>query len=276
MQHRSPRGGAGHGACPLVRGHVHAGRPGTAAPGREGLPAADGAAGPGRPLPRWAGPVGDAAVRRGAAAGRRDRRGPGGLLPRRPGPDPERVAGMDLGLIHPYAVAGPERQGLLVPGRAIRGVPPLLAGRRGPSCAACPPGRARSRQVRGGLGGEAVAGTGPPRTPPGGQGVASPNPRGKQERHPRRTYEQVYLVSDRLRCFLAGCLRSHPRYETRRGLRWVPTRAALAQGCRRAAPRARAVIRALVLLAEGPGSAKTQQRRGPSCVASQCRVPASR
>jgi putative transposase len=35
-------------------------------------------------------------------------------------PDPERVAGIDLGLIHPYAVAGPERQGLLVPGRAIR------------------------------------------------------------------------------------------------------------------------------------------------------------
>ena len=36
--------------------------PGTAPAGREGLPAAEGAAGPGCPLPRRAGPVGDAAV----------------------------------------------------------------------------------------------------------------------------------------------------------------------------------------------------------------------
>jgi putative transposase len=35
-------------------------------------------------------------------------------------PDPGRVAGVDLGIIHPYAVAGPEGQGLLVSGRAIR------------------------------------------------------------------------------------------------------------------------------------------------------------
>jgi putative transposase len=35
-------------------------------------------------------------------------------------PDPERVAGVDLGIIHPYAVAGPGGQGLLVSGRAIR------------------------------------------------------------------------------------------------------------------------------------------------------------
>jgi IS605 OrfB family transposase len=35
-------------------------------------------------------------------------------------PDPSRVAGVDLGIIHPYAVAGPDGQGLLVPGRAIR------------------------------------------------------------------------------------------------------------------------------------------------------------
>jgi IS605 OrfB family transposase len=35
-------------------------------------------------------------------------------------PDPGRVAGVDLGIIHPYAVAGPEAQGLLVSGRAIR------------------------------------------------------------------------------------------------------------------------------------------------------------
>jgi putative transposase len=35
-------------------------------------------------------------------------------------PDPERVAGVDLGVIHPYAVAGPGGQGLLVSGRALR------------------------------------------------------------------------------------------------------------------------------------------------------------
>jgi putative transposase len=35
-------------------------------------------------------------------------------------PDPGRIAGVDLGIIHPYAVAGPESQGLLVSGRAIR------------------------------------------------------------------------------------------------------------------------------------------------------------
>jgi transposase len=36
------------------------------------------------------------------------------------GPDPARVAGVDLGIIHPYAVAGPAGQGLLASGRAIR------------------------------------------------------------------------------------------------------------------------------------------------------------
>jgi IS605 OrfB family transposase len=35
-------------------------------------------------------------------------------------PDPARVAGVDLGIIHPYAVAGPGGEGLLVSGRAIR------------------------------------------------------------------------------------------------------------------------------------------------------------
>ena len=35
-------------------------------------------------------------------------------------PDPVRVAGVDLGIIHPYAVAGPDGQALLVSGRAIR------------------------------------------------------------------------------------------------------------------------------------------------------------
>ena len=35
-------------------------------------------------------------------------------------PDPDLVAGVDLGIIHPYAVAGRDGQGLLVSGRAIR------------------------------------------------------------------------------------------------------------------------------------------------------------
>jgi putative transposase len=36
------------------------------------------------------------------------------------GPDPNRAAGVDLGVIHPYAVAGPHGWGLLVSGRAMR------------------------------------------------------------------------------------------------------------------------------------------------------------
>src|SRR5205823_1445757 len=35
-------------------------------------------------------------------------------------PDPDRVIGVDLGIIHPYAVAGPGGEALLVSGRAIR------------------------------------------------------------------------------------------------------------------------------------------------------------
>jgi putative transposase len=35
-------------------------------------------------------------------------------------PDPRRIAGVDLGIIHPYAVTGPDCQALLVSGRAVR------------------------------------------------------------------------------------------------------------------------------------------------------------
>jgi transposase len=45
---------------------------------------------------------------------------PVAVYPDGEGPDPERVAGVDLGIIHPYALAGPGGQGLLVSGRAIR------------------------------------------------------------------------------------------------------------------------------------------------------------
>ena len=66
-------------------------------------------------------------------------------------PDPARVAGVDLGIIHPFAVAGPDGHGLVVLGRAIRAETRLHLGdtkqrakataRRSP-----PPGRARSRR----------------------------------------------------------------------------------------------------------------------------------
>ena len=67
------------------------------------------------------------------------------------GSDPERVAGVDLGVIHPFAVAGPDGLGLVVSGRAIRAETRLhlsdskqrakATARRAPS-----PGRARSRR----------------------------------------------------------------------------------------------------------------------------------
>ena len=45
---------------------------------------------------------------------------PVATYPQGTGPDPARVAGVDLGIIHPYAAAGPAEQRLLVSGRAIR------------------------------------------------------------------------------------------------------------------------------------------------------------
>jgi IS605 OrfB family transposase len=45
---------------------------------------------------------------------------PVAVYPPGEGPDPSRIAGVDLGVIHPYAVAGPDGQGLLVSGRAVR------------------------------------------------------------------------------------------------------------------------------------------------------------
>jgi hypothetical protein len=42
------------------------------------------------------------------------------VYPAGAGPDRARVAGVDLGIIHPYAVAGPDGQALLVSGRAVR------------------------------------------------------------------------------------------------------------------------------------------------------------
>ncbi|HEY6790733.1 MAG TPA: RNA-guided endonuclease TnpB family protein [Trebonia sp.] len=69
------------------------------------------------------------------------------------GPDPGRVAGVDLGIIHPYAVAGPGGAGLLVSGRAIRAESRQhLRDRRGRSRAAArrapSPGQRGSRRWR--------------------------------------------------------------------------------------------------------------------------------
>ena len=68
-------------------------------------------------------------------------------------PDPVRVAGVDLGIIHPYAVAGPDGQGLLVSGRAVRAEHRMhLADRKARARAAAhrvpKPGQKRSRRWR--------------------------------------------------------------------------------------------------------------------------------
>jgi len=68
-------------------------------------------------------------------------------------PDPARIAGVDLGIIHPYAAAGPEGQGLLVSGRAVRAeCRQQLRDRKGRSRAAAArapkPGQRGSRRWR--------------------------------------------------------------------------------------------------------------------------------
>ena len=121
-------------------------------------------------------------------------------------PDPGRVAGVDLGIIHPYAVAGPGGQALLVSGRAIRAECRMhlkdakarqrAVGRRAPKpgqrgsrrwrhyrrrqrlvearhAAPGPPGPARSRPRRHRLGRRA-----PDRHPRGRRPARRPGPRG--------------------------------------------------------------------------------------------------
>jgi IS605 OrfB family transposase len=68
-------------------------------------------------------------------------------------PDPGRVAGVDLGVIHPFAVAGPDAEGLVVSGRAIRAETHLHLKdakyrRRAMARRAPEPGRAGSRRWR--------------------------------------------------------------------------------------------------------------------------------
>src|SRR5829696_1439031 len=68
-------------------------------------------------------------------------------------PDPDRTAGVDLGVIHPYALAGPEHVGLLISGRAIRAenrmhLADTKARRRATAARAPKPGQRGSRRWR--------------------------------------------------------------------------------------------------------------------------------
>ncbi len=69
------------------------------------------------------------------------------------GPDPGRVTGVDLGIIHPYAVASPDGEGLVVSGRAVRAehrmhLADTKARRRAVSLRAPKPGQKGSRRWR--------------------------------------------------------------------------------------------------------------------------------
>ena len=88
-------------------------------------------------------------------------------------PDPGRVAGVDLGIIHPYAVAGPGAQGLLVSGRPDH------------TFRVCPrPGVTRAAALITAAPAGPLAGTGPPRPPPpGASGESLASPRGPRK-HP--------------------------------------------------------------------------------------------
>ena len=96
-------------------------------------------------------------------------------------PDPARVAGVDLGIIYPYAVAGPGGQALLVSGRAIR------AEHRTHLCDTRARRRAVARRAPApGQRGSPVAQDPPPH--PAGRGPAPPphppdRARGRQHRH---------------------------------------------------------------------------------------------
>ena len=85
---------------------------------------------------------------------------PVAVYPEGTGPDPARVAGVDLGIIHPYAVAGPGGAQLLVSGRAIRAECRQHRPARPHKAAPAPPPAAPRGRGRGGggLGGAAPGG----------------------------------------------------------------------------------------------------------------------
>ncbi|WP_406046536.1 hypothetical protein OG799_15010 [Micromonospora sp. NBC_00898] len=95
-------------------------------------------------------------------------------------PDPGRVAGVDLGIIHPYAVAGPDGERLLVSGRAIRAEHRMhLADTK----AVAVPWHGGRRNVVSGV--AAVAAVPPPGTPGGGPAPAA-GPSGPTRSRPHR------------------------------------------------------------------------------------------
>ena len=92
-------------------------------------------------------------------------------------PDPARIAGVDLGIIHPYAVAGPGRPGAAGVGAGDPRRAPHAPGRhQGPRAGRWPAARpSRGREGRGG-GGTTGAASGWPRRGTGG-GSARPSTR---------------------------------------------------------------------------------------------------
>jgi hypothetical protein len=153
---------------------------------------------------------------------------PVATYPEGTGPDPARVAGVDLGIIHPYAVAGPAGQQLLVSGRAIRAEcrqhlrdrkgRTRAAARRAPAPGSAPsPCLLRARGSRTAEPGatcqvctrpDVTPGDGPhhgrpprgpwpaparpQRQPPNGESLATPRGARKPPANPRRTYRQVH------------------------------------------------------------------------------------
>jgi hypothetical protein len=86
---------------------------------------------------------------------------PVAVYPDGAGPDLARVAGVDLGIIHPYAVAGrrpPRPQARTARIAQVAAAPAPAAAGRGPALAAGPAGPARSRQDRRGLGSRTAGG----------------------------------------------------------------------------------------------------------------------
>ncbi len=101
------------------------------------------------------------------------------------GPDPARSAGVDLGIIHPYAVAGPDGEGLLVSGRAVRwSTASTCVTRR--AAAGPRPGERRDRASgdRGGGGSTAAASAKPRPATSGESGKPSTRPPGKSSAGP--------------------------------------------------------------------------------------------
>ena len=120
---RVPAPQARSGPGPLARGHVHPRRAGARLPVARGCPPLLVRLDRDVPYP----PAQVRSVTLGFDAGRLyldvTAEVPVASYPEGTGPDPARVAGVDLGIIHPYAVAGPGGQ-LLVSGRAIRAESP--------------------------------------------------------------------------------------------------------------------------------------------------------